>query len=143
MLWRQWKNNFRSKSILLFLIILVIKMKKCYGKKLSVFHAVNCKISKKKLDIDLRATFYENELEFETYDSDHHRFCHLSFILFLLYLLLNCEKFTRQNPVVTELQPLRYLLPGSTFSEMDLFSFLNSPIFSCKHSCEYMGSLLT
>ena len=100
--------------------------------------------------MNFRATFYKNQAEFETCDNDHLRFCHLSFILFLLYLLLNCEKFIRQNPVVPELQPLTFLLPGGKIFKIDFFSYLNIPTFSCKHwligvigSCKYMASLLT
>ena len=76
--------------------------------------------------------------------------CPLSFILLLLYLLSNYEKFIRQVSVVTELQPLKCLLQGGKISEIDFLSFLNSSIFSCKHwyiggigSCEYMGFMLT
>ena len=36
-----------------------------------------------------RPTFYKDQAEFETCSSDHLRFCHLSFIFFLLYFLLN------------------------------------------------------
>ena len=95
----------------------------------------------------LRDTFYNNQAHG---DSDHLRFCYFSFILFRLYLLLNCENFLRRNPVVAELRPLKHLPPGGKIFKIDFFSFLSSSVFSCKHwhigvigSCEYMTSLLT